>query len=91
MWLSPSRWPESCWPFGLGLAVARMLYPFFGQGISKLGFALFIATAFSITALPIPGRILIEFNSSRTRLGPLTITAAAADDAFSWIIFADVR
>jgi len=32
-----------------------------------LGTALFVATAFSITALPILGRIMMEFNMTRTR------------------------
>jgi Kef-type K+ transport system membrane component KefB len=75
-------------PFVLGLGVAQVLRPFIGQDINRLGFSLFIATALSITALPILGRMLIEFNISRTRLGSLTITAAAVDDAVGWIILA---
>jgi Kef-type K+ transport system membrane component KefB len=75
-------------PFGLGLGVAQVLYPFIGQDINKLGFSLFIATALSITALPVLGRMLTEFNIARTRLGSLTITAAAVDDASGWIILA---
>jgi Kef-type K+ transport system membrane component KefB len=75
-------------PFGLGLAVARVLYPYVGQNITKLGFALFVATALSITALPVLGRMLIEFNIGRTRLGSLTISAAAVDDATGWITLA---
>jgi Kef-type K+ transport system membrane component KefB len=75
-------------PFGLGLALARVVYPYVGQNINKLGFALFVATALSITALPVLGRMLIEFNIGRTRLGSLTITAAAVDDATGWIILA---
>ena len=55
-------------PFGLGLAVAHVLYPYVGQNINQLGFSLFIATALSITALPILGRMLVEFNLNRTRL-----------------------
>lgn len=77
-------------PFLLGLGVARMLYPHTAEGVSKTGFALFIGTALSITALPILGRMMVEFNLSRTRLGSLTITAAAADDATGWIILAVV-
>ena len=75
-------------PFGLGLAVARMLYPYVGQNINKLSFALFVATALSITALPVLGRMLIEYNIGRTRLGSLTIAAAAVDDAVGWITLA---
>ena len=75
-------------PFGLGLAVAQVLHRYVGQEINKVGFSLFLAAALSITALPILGRMLIEFNLSRTRLGSLTITAAAVDDAAGWIILA---
>src|SRR6267378_3854416 len=75
-------------PVGLGLAVAQVLHRYVGQEINKVGFSLFLAAALSITALPILGRMLIEFNLSRTRLGSLTITAAAVDDAAGWIILA---
>ena len=77
-------------PFALGLATARILYPYVGKGIDERGFALFLATAISITALPILGRILIEFNLNRTRLGTLTLTAAAVDDVAGWTILAMV-
>ncbi|MCA9189250.1 MAG: cation:proton antiporter, partial [Planctomycetales bacterium] len=40
--------------------------------------------------IPILGRIMIELNIQRTRLGTLTITAAAIDDAFGWILLAAV-
>jgi Kef-type K+ transport system membrane component KefB len=75
-------------PFGLGLGIAQLLHPFIAQNIDRLGFSLFIATALSITALPVLGRMLTEFNIARTRLGSLTITAAAVDDASGWIILA---
>jgi Kef-type K+ transport system membrane component KefB len=75
-------------PFGLGLLISPFLYRHVGEGINQTGFALFIATALSITAIPILGRIMIEYNISRTRLGALTITAAAIDDATGWIILA---
>ena len=77
-------------PFALGLVTARILYPYVGKGIDERGFALFLATAISITALPILGRVLIEFNLNRTRLGTLALTAAAVDDAAGWTILATV-
>ena len=73
-------------PFILGLLVAEVLYPVVGGTINKLGFSLFIATALSITAIPILGRIMIELNINRTYIGSLTITAAALDDATGWIL-----
>jgi Kef-type K+ transport system membrane component KefB len=51
-------------------------------------FALFMGTALSITALPVLGRIMMELNITRTRLGVATITAAAGEDACAWIILA---
>ena len=53
-------------------------------------FVLFIATALSITAMPILGRIIMEFQLSQTPLGVLTISAAAVDDALGWILLASV-
>jgi Kef-type K+ transport system membrane component KefB len=76
-------------PFGLGLLTARLLHPLV-PGVNVLGFSLFLATALSITALPILGRMLVEFNLNRTRLGCLTITAAACDDVAGWVILAAV-
>lgn len=50
--------------------------------------ALFIGTAFAITALPILGRILIDFKMTRTRLGVIVISAAAINDVVGWLLLA---
>jgi Kef-type K+ transport system membrane component KefB len=73
-------------PFGLGLLIAPFIYARLGEGIHSLGFALFLATALSITAIPTLGRIMLDFNINRSFIGSLTITAAAIDDASGWII-----
>lgn len=77
-------------PFALGLLVASILWPHVGQGIDKLGFTLFLGTAMSITAIPILGRIMMEMGITRSRIGALTISAAAVDDALGWILLATV-
>ena len=77
-------------PFALGLFLARLLFPFVAQGISFLGFSLFVATALSITALPILGIILIDFNLNRTEFGVIAITSAALMDVAGWIVLATV-
>lgn len=86
-------------PFGLGWWLAHMMHPYLegvagADGVIKpvdeLGFALFMGTAMSITAIPILGRIMMELNINRTRLGAITITAAAVDDAAGWILLAAV-
>lgn len=75
-------------PFALGLGVGLLIHSEVAPNIDKLTFALFIALTLSITALPILGRILIEFGLNRAPLGVLTITSAALDDAVGWILLA---
>ncbi|MFN3324827.1 MAG: cation:proton antiporter [Bryobacteraceae bacterium] len=88
-------------PTALSVSLAGIVFPFilgFGLGYwmhgalefdgSWFNFSLFMAAAMSITAIPILGRIMIELNLHRTRIGSLTISAAAIDDASGWIILA---
>jgi Kef-type K+ transport system membrane component KefB len=82
-------------PFVLGLGLAPVMYPHLeltasGAPISFLGFTLFMGIAMSITAIPVLGRILLELNITRTRLGAITISAAAVDDACGWILLATI-
>lgn len=83
-------------PFALGVGLAPLLlaHPgLYGEGevaAQPLGFALFLGTALSITAIPILGRMMMELNITRTRLGALTIASAAVDDATGWILLATV-
>jgi Kef-type K+ transport system membrane component KefB len=77
-------------PFTLGLGVASLMHPTVAGDIRPLGFALFLGTALSITAIPILGRMMMELNITRTRLGTITISAAAVDDAVGWILLATV-
>ncbi|MFN7921902.1 MAG: cation:proton antiporter [Bryobacteraceae bacterium] len=75
-------------PFGLGFALGWFLHGQMGLSGSWINFALFMAAAMSITAIPILGRIMVELGLNRTRIGALTISAAAIDDATGWIILA---
>jgi Kef-type K+ transport system membrane component KefB len=75
-------------PFALGMVLGRWMHGALGLNGSWVTFSLFMAAAMSITAIPILGRIMVELNINRTRIGSLTISAAAADDASGWIILA---
>lgn len=75
-------------PFVLGLALGFYSAPFLSPGVNSTASALFIATAFSITALPILGRIMIEFNMTRTQIGVIAISAAAINDVVGWLLLA---
>ena len=75
-------------PFGLGLGLGWFLHRQLALDGNWLYFSLFMATAFSITAIPVLGRILIELELNRTMIGSLTITAAALNDAAGWVLLA---
>ncbi|HKD36495.1 MAG TPA: cation:proton antiporter, partial [Pirellulales bacterium] len=82
-------------PFVLGLALAPLLLPRIephpeGGPVPPLGLALFLGTALSITALPVLGRIMLELGIHRSRIGAMTISAAAADDVTGWILLSTV-
>jgi Kef-type K+ transport system membrane component KefB len=78
-------------PFALGLAVAPLILPHLeGPPLPPWSFALFLGTALSITAIPVLGRIMMELNITRTRVGAITLSAAAVDDAAGWILLATV-
>jgi Kef-type K+ transport system membrane component KefB len=83
-------------PFVLGLGVAWLLWPYVEahpqstEPVPQLGFVLFMGLALSITAIPVLGRIMIELNITRTRIGAVTISAAAVGDATGWIILATI-
>src|SRR5579863_4288442 len=75
-------------PFLLGIPLGRWIYSQMSLNVNKVGFTLFVATILSITAMPVLGRIMIEFNLGKSRLGALAIGAAAVDDAVGWLLLA---
>jgi len=76
-------------PYTLGMTLALYMYKLFAPAaISFSSFALFMGIAMSITAFPVLARILQERNLTRTRLGAMAITCAAADDVTAWCILA---
>lgn len=75
-------------PFVLGFFIGHISASTLSPGAHPLGTALFVATAFSITALPILGRIMMEFNMTRTPIGVIAISAAAINDVIGWLLLA---
>lgn len=75
-------------PFALGYGVGQISAPTLSPGAHPVASALFIATAFSITALPILGRIMMEFDMTRTPIGVIAISAAAINDVIGWLLLA---
>lgn len=78
-------------PFFLGAVLALFLYPRLSDdSVSFAAFALFFGAAMSVTAFPVLARMLTERGLLKTRLGSVTIAAAAVDDVTAWCILAVV-
>ena len=79
-------------PFAAGFAAAWAMPRFFGiqPGVSPLIFALFLAIAMSISALPVIVKTLMDMNLYRTNLGVVVVSAAIFNDLVGWIVFAVV-
>jgi len=77
-------------PFLSSYWLAVWLYRLAPGNSSLAAFRLFFATAVSITAIPIMGRILIHTRLTRTRMGLTSITAAAMDDVLGWLLLGAV-
>lgn len=77
-------------PFVIGFAMAWLLPQQMGiaGGTDPLIFALFIATALSISALPVIAKTLMDLDLYRSDLGMMVIAAAVFNDLVGWIIFA---
>ncbi|MGP0172648.1 cation:proton antiporter [Pseudomonas sp. NCHU5208] len=76
-------------PFLAGM-LAATIYAASHAVENRLGLMLICGVAFSITALPILGRILLERNLQNTEAGVITITAAGLNDLLGWIILGAV-
>src|SRR4029450_6082023 len=78
-------------PFAMGVSLAYFIYERYAPPhISFLAFGLFMGIAMSITAFPVLARILPGRGVTKTALGSLAITCAAADDVTAWCILAAV-
>ncbi|MBL7911531.1 MAG: cation:proton antiporter [Bacteroidia bacterium] len=78
-------------PFALGMGLAYIIYQTYApENINFLSFSLFIGISMSITAFPVLARIVQERQLTKTRIGTIVITCAAADDITAWCILAAV-
>lgn len=78
-------------PYFMGMGLAYFLYENFAPSdISFLSFALFMGIAMSITAFPVLARVIQERDLTKTNLGIIAITCAAADDVTAWCLLAVV-
>lgn len=76
-------------PMTLGLLVAALLHDRLAPaGVTFWPFALFMASAMSITAFPVMARILKDRKMTLTTIGRLSLTSAAIADVLAWVLLA---
>ncbi len=77
-------------PSIIGFSVAWFFPDLLGRGAhaDPLLFSIFIATALSISALPVIARILMDLDLYRSDLGMMITAAAIFNDLIGWITFA---
>jgi Kef-type K+ transport system membrane component KefB len=78
-------------PFVLGFALG-MFFPasLVPPSVDQPVFALFLATAMSISAIPVIARILMDLDLYRTRVGMVILSTAIMDDTIGWAVLAVV-
>lgn len=76
-------------PFVLGFFLPLVFQDLFHttDDNERIYFALFLGTAFSITALPVMARILMDINLIKTPIGSIVLSSAMANDLLGWLIF----
>ncbi len=79
-------------PFLLGFAAAWLAPQALGRqpDADPMIFALFLAIAISITALPIIAKTLMDMDLYRSDIGMVVVSAAIFNDLAGWIVFAVV-
>ena len=74
--------------FGLGAALTMPTVVGLEEGHHPWFFALFFATALSISALPVIAKTMMDLYLYKTDFGMTVIAAAILDDLVGWMIFA---
>jgi K+:H+ antiporter len=76
-------------PFALGFSFAlRLSEDYLKAPSQRLAFALFVATALSISAIPLVAKILMDLKLLKTALGQTVMGCAVINDLVGWIFFA---
>jgi Kef-type K+ transport system membrane component KefB len=69
--------------FGMGLSMPRV---FLGEAASREVFALFMATALGISALPVIAKVLFELDLMRRNVAQVIVAAAMVNDVVGWVL-----
>ncbi len=77
-------------PFSLGIFAAGVFPQAMGleSGVDRVPYALFLAAAMSISALPVIAKTLMDLGIYRSDLGMVVIASAVFNDLVGWLTFA---
>ena len=76
-------------PFAVGAVLAATVAAgHAGERDNSVALVLFLGCALSVTAMPVLARILEDLDLTDTRVGRLSLFAAAAGDAVAWLLLA---
>jgi Kef-type K+ transport system membrane component KefB/nucleotide-binding universal stress UspA family protein len=77
--------------FGSGFLLGQYLPEFLlADPGERLVFSLFVATAMSISAIPVIAKVLMDLNLMRRDIGQTIIAAGMSDDTIGWILLSIV-
>ncbi|HTV49756.1 MAG TPA: cation:proton antiporter [Steroidobacteraceae bacterium] len=77
-------------PFALGFGIGKLSAAALAPHTDPLTYSMFLGVGTAITAVPILGRILREFDLTRREIGVVAISAAALNDVVGWVLLAGV-
>jgi Kef-type K+ transport system membrane component KefB len=77
-------------PWALGFGIGELSAPVLAPHVDRLTYSLFCGVGLAITAVPVLGRILREFDLARTEIGVVAISAAAVNDVTGWVLLAAI-
>jgi len=74
-------------PFGLGFGLGYFTpASYLVDPNSRILFSLFIATAMSISAMPVIAKILVDLDLTKRNIGMVILSAGVVDDTVGWLI-----
>lgn len=79
-------------PFSAGLAIGLLVIPdeLLVDPQQRIVFALFLATAMSISAIAVVAKVLLDLNLMRRNLGQFILAVSMLDDTVTWIMLSIV-
>src|SRR5581483_10799481 len=74
-------------PFGLGFGLGYLVPAnYLTDPARRTLFALFLATAMSISAMPVIAKILVDLDLTKRNIGLVILSAGVVDDTVGWLI-----